>query len=187
MNKFEPKKGNFLIAEPFLLDNYFSRSVILLCEHDAEMGSVGFMINRLLSEKLDDFFPELSELVSIPIYFGGPVHSDRLHFIHSLGEIIPDGIEITKGIFWGGDFKKLKSLLLSNSIDLSKIKFFLGYSGWDKHQLGKELEEKAWIISEPEFELIFSDNENEIWKQTLKKLGGNYAQMINYPIHPSLN
>jgi putative transcriptional regulator len=183
----QPQKGNLLIAEPFLLDNYFSRSVILLCEHETEMGSVGFMINRLLSEKLDDFFPELAELVSIPIYFGGPVHSDRLHFIHSLSEIIPDGMKISDDLFWGGDFKKLKSLLQTNSVDLSKIKFFLGYSGWDKNQLDKELEEKAWIISESENEIIFSDNENEIWKQTLKNLGGEYAQMSNYPIHPSLN
>lgn len=183
----QPQKGKFLIAEPFLLDNYFSRSVVLICEHESNLGSVGFVINRVLPEKLEDFFPELENLPPIPVFFGGPVHSDRLHFIHNLGELIPDGMEISDGLFWGGDFKKLKSLLLSNSIDLTKIKFFLGYSGWDKNQLDKELEEKAWIVAESENELIFSEIENEIWKKSLKNLGGDYAVMSNYPIHPSLN
>ncbi|MEY4875486.1 MAG: hypothetical protein RL708_635 [Bacteroidota bacterium] len=183
----QPQKGNLLIAEPFLLDNYFSRSVVLLCEHQTEMGSVGFIINRILSEKLENFFPELENIQSIPVFFGGPVHSDRLHFIHSLGEQIKDGVEILDGVFWGGDFKLVKKLLLKNEIDLSKIKFFLGYSGWDKTQLDKELTEDAWIISESENEIIFSENDNEIWRQSLKKLGGDYAVMSNYPIHPSLN
>lgn len=184
----QPKRGNFLIAEPFLLDNYFSRSVILLCEHENEIGTVGFMINRILSEKLDDFFPELNEKVEIPIYFGGPVHPERLHFIHSLANEIEDGLKIADGLFWGGNFEKVKELLMEDKLDISRIKFFLGYSGWEKNQLADEMKENTWIVSDGAKELIFSDEEDTtIWKQSLKKLGGDYAQMSNYPIHPSLN
>ncbi|MFM2226477.1 MAG: hypothetical protein RJA07_2679 [Bacteroidota bacterium] len=183
----QPQKGNLLIAEPFLLDNYFSRSVVLLCEHQTEMGSVGFIVNRILSEKLEDFFPELENSKPVPVFFGGPVHSDRLNFIHSLGDQIKDGVEILDGVFWGGDFKLVKKLLLKNELDLSKIKFFLGYSSWDKEQLSKELQDNSWIISTSKNELIFSENETEIWKQSLVNLGGDYAVMSNYPIHPSLN
>ncbi len=51
-----PEKGKFLIADPFLLDNYFSRSVVFVCEHENDLGTVGFMINRSLPDKLEDFF-----------------------------------------------------------------------------------------------------------------------------------
>jgi putative transcriptional regulator len=179
-------KGKILIAEPFLLDNFFSRSVILLCEHKNEEGSVGFMINRMLSDKLNDFFPELNTC-SIPIYYGGPVNPDRLHFLHTLDSLIPDGLEIEKGIFWGGDFKLVKTLIAENKIPLHQIKFFLGYSGWEKGQLVKELEDESWIVSKTNKKIIFEEPETDIWKKSLLEMGGNYAQMSNYPIHPSLN
>jgi putative transcriptional regulator len=181
-----PESGNFLIADPFLLDNYFSRSVIYLCEHDDELGSIGFVINRLLPDKLEDFFPDLNN-AAIPIYYGGPVHTDRLNFLHSLGDKIEGGVEISDGIFWGGNFNRIKEMIDEKNIDLNCIKFFLGYSGWEKQQLNAELKSSTWIVGEAKQELLFEEKEENIWRQALIQLGGNFAQMSNYPIHPSLN
>ena len=181
-----PDRGKFLIADPFLLDNYFSRSVIYLCEHEDELGSIGFVINRSLPDKLEDFFPNL-KTKGIPIYYGGPVHPDRLHFLHTLHHQIPGGLEITKGVFWGGDFNVAKELIENNLLDLTQIKFFLGYSGWEKNQLMNEMNESTWIVSDSVIKLLFDERDENIWKQSLISLGGDFAQMSNYPIHPSLN
>ena len=181
-----PEKGKFLIADPFLLDNYFSRSVVFVCEHENDLGTVGFMINRSLPDKLEDFFPELKD-THIPVYYGGPVHPDRLHFLHTLPNQISGGLEVADGIFWGGDFNTAKILLEENLIDLDGIKFFLGYSGWEGKQLQNEMKESTWIVGDSSKHLMFVEKEENIWRQSLICMGGDFAQMSNYPIHPSLN
>ena len=103
----EPKKGDILISEPLLLDDNFQRSVILLTEHNTE-GSVGLILNKPTSRALNTVLEDFPEVAN-RLYFGGPVESSNLYFIHQYGKLIPDSIEITQGLFWGGDFEILKS------------------------------------------------------------------------------
>jgi putative transcriptional regulator len=95
-------KGNLLISDPFLKDPNFLRSVIFLCEHQEE-GTVGFIINKLHDEPLENYI-EASANLSFPLYYGGPVATNTLHFIHQCPDLISEGLEINDGIFWGGDF-----------------------------------------------------------------------------------
>jgi putative transcriptional regulator len=100
-------KGQLLIAEPSISgDLSFNRSVILL-DHDEE-GSVGFIINKPLKYTINDLLPEIN--ASFKIYNGGPVEQDNLYFIHNIPELIPNSIEISNGIYWGGDFESTKAL-----------------------------------------------------------------------------
>jgi len=102
MTSQKPTKGVLLVAEPSIIgDVSFNRSVVLLAEYN-ENGSVGFILNKPLQYELKDFIPEIDS--SIPVYNGGPVDQDNLYFIHRIPELIPDSIEISNGIFWGGDF-----------------------------------------------------------------------------------
>ena len=123
----------------------------------------------------------------IPVYYGGPVQMDTIHFLHQYPELIPGGFEVTDGIFWGGEFEKAIDLLKQGRIEANKIRFFIGYSGWGEGQLKTELQEKSWITSKGSRKLIFHKNLQEIWKDALRDLGGEYEQLVNYPIDPQLN
>ena len=76
----EPGPGVLLIAEPFLKDPNFMRTVVLLCDHQEE-GSFGFVINRAYKHTLDELMNNAEDL-KIPVYYGGPVQMDTIHFLH---------------------------------------------------------------------------------------------------------
>ena len=89
--------------------------------------------------------------------------------------------------FFGGDFETAVDLLKNNVIDPGKIRFYIGYSGWSGGQLKDELNEKSWLTAEATKPLVFHRKLEEIWKDSLKLLGGDYEMLINYPIDPQLN
>lgn len=91
------------------------------------------------------------------------------------------------GIYWGGDFEIVTDLVKANRLQSKDIRFFVGYSGWGDGQLNEEMNAKSWILSESNRKLIFATTAEEIWKAALRQLGGEYVQLINYPIDPQLN
>jgi putative transcriptional regulator len=181
----EPGPGILLIADPFLKDPNFLRSVVFLCEHKEE-GSFGFVLNRKYENTLDELIPGLEDL-KLPVYYGGPVQMDTIHFLHQYPEEIPGSEEVIKGVYWGGDFEKVVEMLKTGTADPNKIRFYIGYSGWSDGQLNTELQDKSWLTVEGTHKLIFHRNYQEIWKDSLKLLGGDYEMMINFPIDPQLN
>ena len=181
----EPGPGILLVADPFLKDPNFLRTVVFLCEHQDE-GSFGFVLNRKDENTLDELIPEL-EGHQLPLFYGGPVQIDTIHFLHQYPEEIPGGLEVMKGIYWGGDFDKVVDMIKNESIDTSKIRFYIGYSGWTSGQLEGELTEKSWLTVKATRKIVFHKDYLEIWKDSLKQLGGDYEMMINFPIDPQLN
>lgn len=181
-----PAPGILLIAEPFLKDPNFMRTVVLLCRHEETEGSFGFVLNKLFHQKLDELIPEL-EGFDLPVYEGGPVQMDTLHYIHQYPDLLPESVKITEDVYWGGDFETLKTLLEAELIDIAKIRFFLGYSGWDSAQLKGEMDEKSWITVEANRTLIFETTPKDIWRASLLQLGGKYEIMIHFPTDPQLN
>lgn len=181
----QPASGILLIADPFLKDPNFLRTVVFLCEHKEE-GSFGFVLNRQYENTIDELIPEL-EGHKIPVYYGGPVQLDTIHFLHQLPDAIPGGQEVMKGIYWGGDFDAIVELIKNETIELDKIRFFIGYSGWGSGQLNEEMTEKTWLTVKATRKLIFHTSFSEIWKDALKHLGGDYEMMVNFPIDPQLN
>lgn len=182
----EPKKGNLLIAEPTLTgDVSFNRSVVLLAEHNEE-GSVGFILNKPLNYDISDLVPEVK--VPFQIYNGGPVEQDNLYFIHKVPHLIDNSIEISDGIYWGGDFEKTVALINKKMITERDIRFFLGYSGWASYQLDQELLSKSWVVVPNEYESdIIQKPTSAFWKEKMVELGGNYLLWSNSPENPSLN
>jgi putative transcriptional regulator len=180
-----PAPGILLIADPFLKDPNFIRTVIFLCDHQEE-GSFGFVLNKNYEHTLDELVSG-AEGLKIPVYFGGPVQMDTIHFLHQFPEIIPGGLEVRDGIFWGGDFEAAIEQLRIGKIDKNKIRFFIGYSGWGNGQLADELKEKSWLTVMATRKLIFHKKTSEIWKDAIRHLGGDYEMMVNFPIDPQLN
>lgn len=180
-----PGPGILLIAEPFLKDPNFSRTVVFLCDHQDE-GSFGFVINRVFGHTLNELMNDLDEL-KLPVFYGGPVQMDTIHFLHQYPDLIPGSYEVLDGIYWGGDFETAITLIKAGSIDTTKIRFFIGYSGWGSGQLNDELKDKSWLTAQATRKLVFHRKADEIWKESLKHLGGDYEMMANFPVDPQLN
>ncbi len=180
-----PQKGSLLVAEPFLGDPNFERSVILLTEHN-ENGSVGFVVNKQLDLQLDDIvigFPSLDT----PVFHGGPVQQDSLFFIHNKGSLIPGSEHIKEDLYWGGDLEPLKELIKLNLVTTENIRFYLGYSGWGAGQLDAELDQRSWMILNDAPVNLFLNHSDEMWRQVLLEAGGDYPLWANSPADPNLN
>ncbi|MAJ51649.1 MAG: hypothetical protein CMB82_08555 [Flammeovirgaceae bacterium] len=185
-NLIEPGPGDLLISEPYLPDPNFERTVVLICEHD-ENGTVGFVLNRRSNSVFSDVIVDASHF-DVPLYVGGPVQHNTLHFVHK------DIIEMKSGKFlgeqlvWGGDFNHLLTLIDTHQIDKKNYRFFVGYSGWSPGQLLEELKTKSWIVYQNTDEnLIFDFSSKDLWKKVLTEMGGKYRLISNYPIDPRLN
>jgi putative transcriptional regulator len=180
------KKGALLIAQP---SNdpaiIFNRSVILLAEHNHE-GSVGFILNKPLKYRVEDLVPSIH--ADFKIYNGGPVEQDNLYFIHNVPEYIDSSIEISDGIFWGGNFENTKKLINNKIITEDNIRFFLGYAGWTTNQLEAELDLKSWLaIENVDKTKIISSRYSDLWKEKMTRLGGEYLIWGNAPENPNFN
>ena len=182
----KPEKGSLLIAEPSIIgDLSFNRSVILLADHNP-LGSVGFILNKQLDYNLKDLIENTDS--DFPIYNGGPVEQDNLYFIHKSPELIPNSIEISNGIFWGGDFSTVLDLINADKITSEDIKFFLGYSGWEENQLASELKSQAWLVTKNTYDNeIISKSSTEFWKEKMLEFGDSYSIWSNAPENPSYN
>lgn len=186
-NDVLPAKGKILISEPFLNDEVFGRSVILLIDH-TEKGSMGLVINKRLPVlHLDDLFDEFKLLEEdIPLHKGGPMGMDTLFYLHTLKDI-PEALPIRKGLYLNGNFDAIKHYLLQGNQISGHIRFFVGYSGWESEQLDNEIKENTWLVSkEPNSYLIGPDTKH-MWKQALEKMGSKYEAWSRFPQVPSLN
>ena len=186
-NHIQPAKGKILISEPFLPGSYFNRSVILLVSH-SDNGSVGFILNKKNDYSVSqvvDGFPD----ISIDLYLGGPVSTDSVYFIHTLGKLIPGSIQVKDGLYWGGDFQVLQDKIRNGEILPSQVCFFLGYSGWDKGQLEEELRDNGWLVSDIDQQTLMDKpfSGKQMWLKTIRQLGGRYSIWENFPENPSLN
>lgn len=186
MENFPIAKGKLLYADPMLHDPYFKRSVIMLVEHN-EQGTVGFIMNKQLDIQLDQLIPD-SIPIDLKVYYGGPVNTNNLYYVHRLGAVVDDSIEFSDGYYWGGNFETIKSLMAASRITASDIRFFVGYSGWEEGQLESELQENSWVLSHGNLDQLFVEKKlQDIWKSKMTSLGDKYALWANFPENPSLN
>lgn len=185
MNQLEPQKGLILISEPFNEDKYFQRSVVCLCEHN-EKGSFGYVVNNLLDVKLSELLPAIKS-DDFKVGLGGPMSPSNVYYIHTLGDEISGSVKVKEGLFTGGDFEQIVTLINTGLISNHQIQFFLGYSGWSEGQLDNEIENSSWIVSKFNTADLMEKNDDDFWKNTLASKGGKYQVIANFPLNPSLN
>lgn len=184
-NHVAPRQGSILIAEPFLAGSYFNRSIILLASFN-ESGAVGFILNKKVDFPVEDIFIDFPDFDS-EIHIGGPVGTDSVYFIHTLGNAIPESMHIFDNLYWGGDFEVLKTQIKLGLVSSSQVRFFLGYSGWEPGQLEEEIKENSWLVTNIPQDELMTINENTMWADTVRSMGGKYKMWENFPENPSLN
>ncbi|MDW8468200.1 MAG: YqgE/AlgH family protein [Burkholderiales bacterium] len=177
---------HFLIAMPNMVDPYFARTLTLVCEHSAQ-GALGIVVNRPLDMTLQALFERLSlsmrntELADAPIYFGGPVQTDRGFVLHT-----PPGN-------WQSTLRVRDRLGLTTSRDVleavgrgegpEKMLVSLGYAGWAAGQLEHELKQNAWLTVEAQETIIFDLPAEERLPAALELLGLDYARLADVAGH----
>jgi len=160
------QSGKILTATPFSDDENFKRTVVLLAECN-KLGALGFILNRptafMLNELLDEIY------FRAPIFLGGPVSTETIYYLHTLGNKLPGSVEIIKGLYWGGNFDALKTMLNNQMANPADVKFFAGYSGWSEGQLEMECLDKAWVIGDTNAREAMSLHLNEdFWRKKMR-------------------
>src|ERR1041384_2882415 len=118
----EIKPGTVLISQGFWNNEEFQRSVILILEHNDD-GSSGIILNKLSNLSVIQALPALP--VSDPLFYGGPVNTSKIGFIHQCKNI-SGVIKIAENLFWGGNIYELKNLIESGELPSNEIKFYAG-------------------------------------------------------------
>jgi putative transcriptional regulator len=180
-----PEKGKILSSEPFLPDSFFNRSIVYLTDHSPQ-GSVGFILNKKLDLNISTAIAGF-EGWSENINMGGPVAPDTLHYLHSIGDLVPNSVLIEDNIYWGGDIDAIRELISTGKIDHSQIRFFLGYSGWSAGQLERELKEDSWIIARVKADIIMGNRGDNTWKRVLRSFKNKYRMWADFPDSPDMN
>lgn len=180
------ESGKILLAEPFMLDPNFKRSAVLLCDHSKEDGSVGFILNKPLQTKIDELIEEFPEF-DADVFFGGPVQMDTVHYLHNVGNLLEESIEVSRGVYWGGDFEKLKFLVAQDMIKSNQIRFFVGYSGWSEGQLADELSYGSWVVANMDANYVFKSEPDTLWQSIMNNKGNTYSVIAQMPEDLSWN
>ncbi len=184
-NNLRPAKGRLLLSEPLMGDFYFGRSVVLLAEHNDE-GSFGLVLNKPVMQEFNKVVKDFPKFEG-QLFIGGPVETNSLFFIHTIGDIVEGSIEIGSGIYWGGDIDIIKEMILLNSITPNDIRFSVGYSGWSPDQLKNELKRNSWLVSKNLDKDILKIKPEIMWKKLLEPLGDDYKYWPKFPPDPGLN
>ena len=172
--------GSILIAEPFMVDPNFKRSVIAICDYTEEEGTVGFVLNKPLGLQVNELITDFPSF-DADVYFGGPVQTDSIHYIHNVGDLLEKSTKVVDGVWWGGDFEKLKFLIRSDMVQPHNIRFFVGYSGWSPGQLEEEMNLGSWMLSDLDANYLFKSKPKKLWKQVLKNIGDTHSVIAQMP------
>ncbi|CAD7810767.1 hypothetical protein CHRY9390_02235 [Chryseobacterium aquaeductus] len=177
-------KGKILISTPDISGDIFSRSVVLIVEHN-ESSAFGLILNKKnakMSNRFKNFFD-----FKIEVYDGGPVENDKVFFIIKGKKLLETYIEINKEFYITEDIETVMNLVLSKKLSMNDVKIFSGYSGWGALQLDSEIKRKLWTVVDV-YNLDYTlPNDQTLWKSIMQNLGGEYLLWANAPEDISLN
>jgi len=178
-------RGQLLLDAGELGGSFFARTVVLICQHDAE-GAFGLVLNHATEKKFSEVvqasLPE--QLKDAPLFLGGPVQPSAMSYLHSEA-FLPDANVMT-GLSLGHSLDTLIELGEGYS-PTRKLKTFAGYSGWAPGQLESEMKRDAWITHPATLDLIFDPQPESLWKKILRRKGWKYEILAESPDDPSLN
>lgn len=185
----EIKGGDILLSSPLLSDPNFKHSAVLILERDTNGGYLGLVLNRRLDLTLDEICHMPGKLGEMAVCNGGPVDLQRMFWLHILGKKIKDSYEVLPGLYVGGNYDDIISASIGDSLLQGKIKFYLGYSGWTKGQLEREIEAGAWaVLQDPlDPQLLIEESEDALWHTLTKQLGEDYRHWLMMPADPNMN
>ena len=170
--------NQFLIAMPGMADGTFEGAVVYLCEH-TEDGALGLVINKPIDIKLKNLFEKVElkldrhELGEQPVYFGGPVQTERGFVLHEKRAAGAVQYSSTMSIRGGLEMTTSKDVLeaLADGSGPPKVLVTLGYSGWEAGQLEDELGRNGWLTVDADPAVIFDTPIEQRYNRAVGLLG----------------
>lgn len=184
-NHVIPQQGNVLIAEPFLCNRFFGRSVVLLVDR-SDRGAMGLVLNKPLPITLSDIVEGFGACGKIPVFRGGPLSMDTLFYLHTLTGV-QGAFAVGDDLYLNGDFEHIRDYIVHGNPVKGKLRFFLGYSGWEETQLREEVYDDTWMVGNGGMDCAMDDNVFGLWESELNKLGYKYSLWTRFPQVPALN
>ena len=163
-------RGQLLLDSGQLGGSFFQRTVVLICQHNAE-GAFGLVLNRALGKTVGEMVvADLpAPLKESPLFLGGPVQPNALSFLHT-DNFIPDA-DVLPNLALGHSLDDLLEVGESFS-PTKKVRLFVGYAGWSPGQLEVEMKRKAWLTFPATVELVFETPPDQLWQKILNSKGG---------------
>ena len=182
--------NHFLIAMPNMADPYFAKTLTYICEHN-DQGALGIVVNRPIDMTLQALFARLSlnlkdhALADAPIYFGGPVQTDRGFVLHVPAGDWQSTLKVSSGVREAIGLTTSKDILeaVSRGEGPAKMLVSLGYSGWSAGQIEHELTQNAWLTVEAQDAIIFDLPVQERLPAAMELLGLDYARLSDQAGH----
>ena len=189
--------GSLLVATPTHESLDFNRTVVLITHYSEKDNTMGLVINRPLGERVrryatdslqhlaggEDACAELGRI----FYQGGPVHQRYLFFLHRLDGLVEGGTKILDGLYLGGDLDTQYTDAEVLQTDAPRLRFYLGYAGWEPGQLEAEISAGTWFLAPGDPELVLAPTPETIWQTVLYSMGGKYRPLSVFPEDPSVN
>jgi putative transcriptional regulator len=179
--------GRLLVATPQLQDPNFTRTVVLVLDHDDD-GAMGIVVNRSMGIAVDRVLPLWQPYVTAPgqMFQGGPVGLDSALGVVAVpgdGEE-PVGVRRVLGSLGLIDLDTPPQVVAGG---VAGLRIFAGHAGWAAGQLEDEIAEGAWYVVDAEARDPFTDAPDELWRTVLRRQRGELAFLSTYPDTPSLN
>jgi putative transcriptional regulator len=178
-------RGRLLLDGGNLAGSWFHRTVVLVCQHDAE-GAFGLVLNRpagsLLGDAVVASLP--APLQELPLFVGGPVQSGALSYLHGDAQLPEPGVLPNLGL--GHSLESLVELA-ENAARVRQIRVFAGYSGWSAGQLDDEIARQAWLVEPADIELVMGADPASLWSRVLRSKGGLFRLLAELPEDPASN
>jgi putative transcriptional regulator len=178
-------KGQLLLDGGKLRGSFFHRTVVLICQHDAD-GAFGLVLNRPMDNTVGEMIvadlPE--QLKSQPLYLGGPVQPAAMSYLHT-DSYLPQA-NVMPNLNLGHALDDLTELAESYS-STQKVRIFAGYAGWSPGQLDDEMRRQAWLTHPATLDLVFTPDPKSLWRRILREKGWRYRLLAESPEDPSLN
>lgn len=174
--------GSLLVAHPMMADPNFRHTILYLSHHSSEDGALGFILNRPLGQNAGELgVPEALEHVShVPIFEGGPVQKNQIIVASLEWDAMAGACKFEPLQKPEGEFS------LPGGQD-DKLRVFLGYAGWSKNQLEKEIALNSWLVVKPHPELLRADADDKTWRRIMNGLGPMYRLLAEAPEDASNN
>ncbi|MGZ4975240.1 MAG: YqgE/AlgH family protein [Limisphaerales bacterium] len=162
-------RGQLLLDGGKLHGSFFHRSVVLICQHDAE-GAFGLILNRSTENKVGEaLVADLPEkLKDETLFIGGPVQPTALSYLHS-DLLLPDA-NVMDNLRLGHSLDALMDIGESYSPS-QKLRLFAGYAGWTAGQLDNEMARKDWLVHPASVDLVFNPQPEILWQTIVKQKG----------------
>jgi putative transcriptional regulator len=163
-------QGQLLLDSGQLGGSFFSRTVVLICQHNAE-GAFGLVLNRALGKTAGELIvADLPDMLKeSPLFLGGPVQPGALSYLHT-DAFIPEA-DVLPNLALGHSLDELLELGEGFS-PTKKVRLFAGYAGWSPGQLESEMKRKSWLTFPASLELVFETPPDKLWEKVLHEKGG---------------